>query len=762
MHLIKGSFNKKFFITTLLISFILLTNTGLVSADKLGCINDSSSLQLEDLDRGLVAASTSEGVFLSWRLLGDEATGYSETGLTGVNFNVYKNRKKIATVTDSTNYLDVDAKEGDKYYVRAVNSKGRETDKSDVVSPWEDSYYEIPLQKPDDGVTPVGEEYTYSANDMSVGDVDGDGSYEYFIKWYPSNSKDVSQKGYTGNIYIDCYELDGTLLYRYDLGVNIRAGAHYTQFLVYDFDGDGISETMFKTAPGTKIIRYKKDGTVKSEKYITMPKSDRKAGYSNTDDYRMSADDYYDHVVDMFMNWEDQEEVQAGNWPDTLEECFGIEEQYEYPLSEEDAKSLATYFIDIYAPSRSSRNDLTTFEGFIVDGPEYLSVFDGKTGKELQTIDYKPGRYDDGLMWGDYAMSRIEPGNRVDRFLAGVAYLDGSTPYAIFARGYYTRTTLVSYRWTGKKLVEYWYVDSGWTPMSNPFNDSPHGVDGTDSEYGGLTTQGAHSLSTADVDNDGKDEIVYGSSTIDDDGSILYNSSGIMPDGVTEARLGHGDSLHVADIDPTRDGLEIFMCFEGGTSAPYGYALRDAATGKTIFGEYSGKDTGRCMIGDIDPDVEGLEVWAMNLRSATGDLLSTSYPGTNANIKWGTDMSTQIIDGALEVTPTIYDYQDGIVLTADGTYTNNGTKGNPCLVADIMGDWREELVLRTEDSNSVRIYTNTEITDHKLYTLMHDAQYRTGIAWQNVTYNQPSYTSFYFATDMNFEDVPLLKNVKYK
>ncbi|MEN8907194.1 MAG: rhamnogalacturonan lyase [Clostridiales bacterium] len=765
MYLIKSFLNKKNLLVLVLVSSIFLVNTFITSAAEKNTIfkKSNSKSNLEKLDRGLVATSTTEGVFLSWRLLKNEATGYSETGLTGVNFNVYKNGEKIATVKDSTNYIDKDSTVDSKYYVKAVNKRGKETDKSKTVTPWKDSYYDLPLKKPADGVTPAGESYTYSANDMSVGDVDGDGQYEYFVKWYPSNSKDVSQKGYTGNIYIDCYKIDGTLLYRYDLGVNIRAGAHYTQLLVYDFDSDGKAESMFKTAPGTKIIRYKKDGSVKSEKYIKMPKSDIKAGYKNTDDYRLSAEDYYNHVVDMFMDWQNHEEVTNGNWPQTLEECFGIEKQYTYPLSKEDAQALTDYFIDTYAPSRSSKNVLREFEGFIVDGPEYLSVFNGKTGKELQTIKYKTERYDDGLMWGDYAMSRIEPANRVDRFLAGVAYLDGKKPYAIFARGYYTRSTVVTYSWDGKKLKENWYVDSGWTPMDNPFNANPHGVDGTnpDPEYAKFTTQGAHSLSVADVDQDGKDEIIYGSSTIDNNGKMLYNSFDILPEGSidpgTNFRLGHGDALHVADIDPDRPGLEIFMCHEGGRYAPYGYAMRDAKTGEVLFGEYSGKDTGRCMIGDIDPNTRGLEVWAMNLRSAKGELLDTKYPSTNANIKWSPDMSTQIIEGAQKVTPSIFDYQKGTILTADGTFSNNGTKGNPCLVADIFGDWREELFLRTEDSTAIRIFTNTELTNHKLYTLMHDKQYRTGIAWQNVVYNQPSYPSFYFATDMEWKNVPLCR-----
>ncbi|MEH7117358.1 rhamnogalacturonan lyase [Neobacillus vireti] len=758
----KRSINKKLLSTTIALP-LLLTSVSAAASSGIQPSPFSSKfqgkgVQLEYLDRGLVAASTSEGVFLSWRLLANEAKGHSETGLTGVDFNVYRDGKKIATVSDSTNFLDKDGNTASKYYVSSVLND-KELDQSDSVTAWGQTYYDLALRKPADGITPAGEKYTYSANDMSVGDVDGDGQYEFFVKWYPSNAKDVSQVGYTGNTYIDCYKFDGSLLYRMDLGVNIRSGAHYTQFLVYDFDGDGKSEIMFKTAPGTKVIKYDQSGNVTSEKYITMPQKDLDAGYRNTDDYRMSSIDYYNHVVKMFMDWDKQEEVVNGHWPKTLEECFGIEKKYNYPLSKEDAESLADYFMDVYAPSRSSRNNLRAFEGFIVDGPEYLTVFNGETGDEMDTIDYKPGRHDDGLMWGDYAMARIEPGNRVDRFLASVAYLDGEKPYAVFGRGYYTRTNLVTYSWDGKRLKENWAVDSGWTPMSNPFNDSPHGKDGTDPVYGSITTQGAHSLSAADVDGDGKQEIVYGGATIDHDGSLLYSSTDTMPPQSaapgTTARLGHGDALHVTDIDPNRPGMEIFMVHEGAAWAPYGYSLRDAKTGKTIYGGYTGKDTGRGMVGDVDPTHPGLETWAVGLWTADGQKINNTAPGTNMNIKWAADMTTQIVDGAKEVTPTIKDWRKGTVLTADGTRTNNDTKGNPGLVADIFGDWREELLVRTEDSSAVRIYLSTEVTNHKLYTLMHDPQYRAEVARQNTAYNQPSYTSFYFASDTNWANVPL-------
>jgi Rhamnogalacturonan lyase family 11, C-terminal domain/Rhamnogalacturonan I lyases beta-sheet domain len=430
------------------------------------------AVQLEHLDRGLVATATAEGMFLSWRLLGHEVTGAGPAGMVGANFHVYRDGQRIATVTDSTNYLDRDGTPGAGYRVAAVVA-GREVDRSAPTARWSGPYYNLPLRRPADGVTPAGEAYTYSANDMSVGDVDGDGQYEYILKWDPSNSKDVSQVGYTGTVFIDAYELDGTLLYRIDLGVNIRAGAHYTQFLVYDFDGDGRSEMLFKTAPGTKIIRYDRNGNVVSQRFITMPKADVRAGFAHTDDYRMSAADYYEHLVAMFRGWHARPEVVSGQWPATLEQAFGIAPRYSYPLSDVDARALVDYFIDVYAPSRSTRNQLRNFAGFIVDGPEYLTVFEGATGRELQTIRYKPGRDDDGLLWGDYALPRIEPGNRVDRFLATVAYLDGKHPSAIFARGYYTRTTLAAYRWDGRRLSEQWFVDSGHVPMTNPVQRQP-------------------------------------------------------------------------------------------------------------------------------------------------------------------------------------------------------------------------------------------------------------------------------------------------
>lgn len=708
--------------------------------------------QLEKINRGLVAIKVNNGVFVSWRLFVTEVTGASKTGLTGTDFCVYRNGEKIATVTDSTNYLDKEGTEADIYFVEAIPGN----EKSEEVFVWENNYIDIPLKKPEGGVTLAGEAYEYSANDASVGDVDGDGEYEFFIKWDPSNSHDVSHRGYTGKQYIDCYKLDGTLLWRLDMGVNIRSGAHYTQFMVYDFNGDGKAEMAVKSAPGTKMTRYNPDGSVKGEKYVTIPAKDLKKGITNESYFVCSAKDYYEHLVKMFMGWSEHPEVKNGHWPKTLEECFEIPVKYTYPLCEQDAREMVDYFIDDFALSRSPKNELRKFEGFIYEGPEYLTMFSG-SGEELDTIDFKYVREDDGLMWGDYAFKRIEPCNRVDRFLSGVAYLDGKRPYLIMCRGYYTRTTLVAYDFFGGKFNEVWAVDSGHVIMSNPFNDSSaHEEKGTDPVYGVLAGQGNHSLATADVDGDGCMEIIYGAACIDHDGSVLYSSYDYRPDGVY-AKLGHGDAMHVGKFDNERPGLQIFNVFEGAGAVPYGYALRDAATGKVFFGEPATTDLGRCMVGKIDVNTPGYQFWVKDTFDTRGNKLDVKLLGTNQRIWWSNDLTTQITDGVDYVgekhTGVINDNIHGIMLKPEGTLTNNGTKGNPCLIADLFGDYREEIMLRLEDSSAVRIYMNTDVSEHKLFTLMHDAMYRCSVAWQNNCYNQPGYTKFYYGSDMNFEDV---------
>ncbi len=711
-------------------------------------------VQLEQLGRGLVAVNTAEGVYLSWRLLREEVRGASATGLTGADFIVLRDGTPIATITDSTNYLDRAGRTDASYAVAALLD-GNQLPPCEPVKPWANGYFDVPLHRPADGVTPKGDPFTYTANDLSVGDVDGDGQLELFVKWDPTNSQDVSIKGYTGRCYIDCIRLDGTLLWRLDMGCNIRAGAHYTQFMVYDFDGDGKAEMAVKTAPGTCITRYAADGTAATD-FITLLPEDVARGVTHADNYVCSAESYRRHLVEMFMGWHAHPEVVAGHWPATLEECWGMPIRYAYPLCQQDAEALVDVFIREYAPARSARNELDKFEGFIYEGPEYLTMFSGD-GRELETIAFPFPRVDDGLLWGDYAWNRIEPCNRVDRFLAGVGYLDGKTPSLIMCRGYYTRSCLAAYDWRGGHFISRWVVDSGFVPMQNPFRVmAGDAVDGTDPVYGCIAGQGNHSLSVADVDGDGCMEIVYGAATIDHDGSVLYSTAGMMPDGRT-VKLGHGDAMHVAKIDPELEGIQIFNVFEGGASVPYGYALRDGKTGNVYFGEAYAGDLGRCMIGDV-ADRPGLEVWAMGMRDCKGEFLDLQKPSTNMRIYWAGDLTTQFTDGADYLGEKVKcglvsDLRHGVMLHPKGTLTNNGTKGNPGLVADILGDFRDEILLRTEDSTAIRIYTTTDETHHKLHTLLHDAQYRCGVAWQNNCYNQPVYPSFYYAHDMDFRRV---------
>ena len=707
--------------------------------------------QLEALDRGLVAVKTARGVFLSWRLMRSEVYAATRERLIGVSFTVCRNGFEIASVTGSTNFLDPDGQDDSVYTVAPENGEP-----CAPVSVWAKGYYDLPLRKPEGDVTPAGQAFEYTANDMSVGDVNGDGQLEFIVKWDPTNSQDVSIKGYTGRCLIDCYQLDGTLLWRLDMGPNIRAGAHYTQFMVYDFDGDGRAEMSVKTAPGTKMTRYNPDGTVLEEFFVTMPQEAANAGYTHQDNYVCSAEDYRRHVTEMFLSWHAHPEVVRGRWPATLEECFGIEKQYAYPLSRADAEALTDHFIHVYAPARSPRNVLTAFEGFIYEGPEFLTMFAGD-GREIETIPFPFPRVDDGLLWGDYAWNRIEPCNRVDRFLSGVAYLDGVHPSVIICRGYYTRTCIAAYDLVGGRHQLRWSVDSGFLPMRNPFAITHDDAqDGDDPVYGRLARQGNHSLSCADVDGDGCMEIIYGAACIDHDGTLLYSSTDKLPDGRT-AKLGHGDSMHVADIDPDIPGLEIFNVFEEGRYAPYGFALRDAETGLVRFGEYHEGDLGRCMIGAVVPGMRGLQVWAKGMFDCKGNRLDEPCPSTNAKICWLGDLSTQHTDTPDYLsggkTGRICDLRRGVVLETEGTLTNNGTKGNPCLIADIFGDFREELLLRTQDSTAIRIYTTTDLTPHLMPTLLHDPQYRCGVAWQNNCYNQPVYPSWYYAPDMDFRQV---------
>ncbi|WP_304650906.1 hypothetical protein [Tessaracoccus sp. OS52] len=600
--------------------------------------------QAERIDRAPVAVATDDGVYVGWRLLGDDDADLA--------FHVYRDGRRVTDepVVGSTNFLDAEGDAAATYRISAVQDVERWVTQEFEV--WDEQYLDVPLQRPAGGTNPDGTAYEYRANDASVGDIDGDGTYELVLKWDPTNSQDNSRAGFTGNVYIDAYEFDGTQLWRLDLGRNIRAGAHYTQFQVFDYDGDGRAEVALKTA----------DGTVDGE---------------------------------------------------------------------------GTVIGDASADHRNSG-------GYVLAGPEFLTIFDGQSGAAIDTVDYIPPR---GTVsaWGDGY------GNRVDRFLAGTAYFDGQTPSLVTSRGYYTRTVIAAWDFDGENLQQRWVFDS---------NDAG-------SAY---TGQGNHQFSVADVDSDQLDEIVFGSMTIDDDGSVLYNTG-----------LGHGDALHVADFDPERPGLEVFAAHESmSASGNRGATFRDAATGEVIWSIPATRDTGRAAMADIDPRYTGAEGWAVGgdaawnspvgqLKSSDGELISEQIPAANHLVWWDGDLLREILDHDFDQVaglgvPTIakWDWETATeqeIYRADGTRTNNHTKGNPSLQADLFGDWREEVVTPLTDSSALRIHTTLDLTDVRLRTLMSDPVYRLGVAWQNTAYNQPPHTSFYLGDGMGQPEAPVLDYV---
>ena len=624
---------------------------------------------MEKLDRGTVAVKTNDGVYLSWRLLGTES-------LTNQAFDIYRDSEKIYTTGehDATCYTDSKGTADNKY---TVVPKGEAIDKTEAVDVWTTNttykgrsvaYKDIAFKVPDGGKTPTDEEYTYTANDMSVGDLDGDGEYEYIVKWDPSNSKDNSVKGYTGKVYLDAYELDGTLLWRIDLGVNIRAGAHYTQYMVYDFDGDGKSEVILKTAPGSK------DG---EGNYVS------KAGKNIT-----KGDDAKDY--------------------------------------------------------RNSSGLLMGKDG----GPEYLTVFNGETGAAMQTVDFDPPRSIlTSSEWGDsYA-------NRSERYLAAVAYLDGVHPSVVMTRGYYTYVYAAAYTWDGTDLKEQWLSTNTPTEANGGTGCTVKYADGTSKNNTNKTlyAQGAHSVSVADVDNDGYDEIIFGSAVLDHDGTVL-----------TYDGRGHGDAEHVSDFD--NDGKqEIFMAHEAGkhNDKIIPYAVDIKRYNGDIMLQAAQGDIGRGIMDNVDDEYAlssgnlslFWSVAADGIYNQAGEKVGDIPNSHGSNMEnfavyWDGDLGRELLDGNKLVKYSIKSGTERIYYNSKNSTLpgsiNNSTKSNACLTADLFGDWREEIVLRYGDG--VRIYFSTIPTDYRLTTLMHDSQYRCAIAWQNVGYNQSPHTSYYIGS----------------
>ncbi len=655
---------------------------------------------MENLDRGVVATKTGDGVLVSWRRL---ATEPADTV-----FTLYRNKEKINEGA-VTNFVDASGGVNDKYTVVANGQM------SDSVGVWEKGYLDIPL-----GETPVSDVVrmdrngvymgSYTPGDSTYGDLDGDGQYEIVMLWNPSDAKDAASGGQTGKVYMDAYKLDGTQLWRIDMGYNIRAGQHDTQLNVADFDGDGRAEVMVRTA----------DGTVDGQGNIIGD---------------ASKGDTYEH-----------------SW----------------------------------AAMNGGKN---------LQGPLYVTCFDGETGKALDTIDYFPnnsvGSMTASLSFGD------DFGNRSERYNSTIAYLDGQTPSAVFARGYYYgknistpngRTGCAAYSFKNGKLSMDWSFDT---------------ADSDKNEYIG---QGNHQIEAGDVDGDGKDEILYGALTWDHDGSVLWCTF-----------QEHGDAMHLGDFDPTQEGLEFMKAHEdyAAGGAPFvlnGSILSPFITDKTVFknsnaaasggasetehqwgitlqnaktGEYyqihNGiKDTGRAMIANIGYGDTWYVMWGAGSSGYwdnKGNELPDLKAAMNSRIYWTGDLQDELQDykgAGKEITVTKWNDETKVfeeVFVGEGSHSINSTKGNPNLQADLFGDWREEIVsyaitgehpssktmtvkgdwgkdvevelTSTVYDYSLRIYETPYATDYNFYTLAHDDIYRNSSATDTNCYNQPPHVSWY-------------------
>ena len=623
----------------ILIAFSLWTCTVTCFAQK----------QVEHLSRGLVALQYDERhVFLSWRMLASDPQN--------ISFDVYrqeagKARKKLneLPIKDVTNFRDtavdfssISPKASVSYtwWVKASNIAATEQGSTFTLSTdkGKKGYLAIPIQSPPGGEID-GVKYTYTANDASAADLNGDGDYEIILKWDPSNSRNPPQTGFTGNQVLDAYQMDGKLLWRIDLGKNIRSGAAYTQFLVYDFDGDGKAELITKTA----------DGTV-----------------------------------------------------DGLGKVIG-----------DPAKDWRTY-------------EKGGMYGKIVQGPEFLSVFNGETGAVMATVPFVPDRFPlDG--WGGTGGNggNDSTGGRADRFTAGVAYLDGKHPSAFFVRGWYGRTVIAAWDWKSGELSSRWVFDSK----------------NRDNPYSGMAN---HSVSVADMDNDGKDEICVGAMTVDDNGKGLYTTG-----------FGHGDALHVAKMSPANEEVSVFGIHEIEdtlkTPVRPGAALYNAKTGETKFKLGRNIDVGRGVAADIDPAHPGFENWGGpgGLRDLEGKTITTVVPSsTNFVVWWDGDLTRELLDKN-RIDKWDWKAEKTVnLLQAEDCLSNNGTKATPALSADLFGDWREEVIWRTKDNKELRIYSTTIPTTYRFTSLMQDPQYRTAVAGQNVSYNQPPHPGFYLGSGM--------------
>ena len=632
--------------------------------------------QMEKLDRGLIAIKTDGGVYLSWRLFDSEDNIFGSAD-KNVSFNVYRDGKKISEVATKTNY--VDSTVGTNYSVAPVIN-GVEGEKCDAVTVYNNSYFDIPLSKPDDETIydPSGNElatYSFFPADCSTGDVDGDGEYEIIVKW-TSSERDVGSPGdpaYSGTVHLAAYKLDATKLWKNDieLGKNVYSSAHTVQFLIYDFDGDGKSEVMCQTSLGSK------DG---QGKYVS-------------------------------------------NAAQTDEEIKAITDE---------------------------ENSTADYRGYgrITEGKEFLTVFNGETGVAMDTINLPTTRgSENGVDYGD------DFGNRSNRFVSDIAYLDGEKPYAIYLRGYYfgrngkQRTSIAGISWDGTALSPTYRFDT--QKGQEGYYDGAY-------QYVG---NGNHNCTVADVDNDGKDEFITGALCME-----VNDDNEFRPKWCTY--LQHGDALHIGNYDPTHTGFEFFTVHEdSGTNSlsgnditlDFGMSVIDAETGNIMFHEGASADTGRGVMANVGAGGY-YQIWSAknSARQSNGgtdfttatSLTGRNTPSMNFRIFWDGDLYDNLLDGA-NITDWNGRNMSNIFSARNYDCVSiNGTKANPSLQADLFGDWREEVVYPTTNGMALRVFSTTDTTDYKIKTLMQDPVYRSGVAAEQTAYNQPPHVGFYMGKEV--------------
>ena len=634
-------------------------------------------------------ASGISSALISWRLL--------KTDPSNVAFDIYKsvdgeteiklNEEPIFYTTSWVD-ADIDISKTNVYRVTLANQAETLCDYTFTSEMAEKFYHEIKLNMnvPDASIT-------YSPDDIQLGDLDGDGELEIVVKREPYDGANMGV-WFNGTTLLEAYKMDGTFLWRIDLGINIRSGSHYTSYILYDFDGDGLCEIAFRSSEGTKFA----DG-----KIIT--------------DANGKVNDYRNRQTDG-KGWYSGAAI---------------------PRDENDPSTATTC-------------------GLIMEGPEYISICRGYDGREITRIDNIPrggegSKVSRAKYWSEYWGDDF--GNRMDRFFIGVAYLDGipdeatgvrtTNPSLIISRGIYKNWQVWALDLKGNELVPRWKFDT-----------ADHA-----SKWKGMCS---HCFRVADLDGDGKDEILYGSAAIDDDGSELWCNGN-----------GHGDILHVGKFIKDRSGLQIVASFEEakdyeGQGNGYACQVINARDGSMITGHgrnlpVDASDVGRCIVADVDPDSPDFEYWSSTQEgmfscNGTG-LVSTTYPtgiGSgvmyNVAIYWSGQSTREMLDRGCIVSykanPDVNKSNKNRLISFDLYGSNQGnhaSKYNPCYYGDFLGDYREEVILGSSDYKSIYIFSTNHPTTHRLPHLMTDHNYDMSQAMQNMGYNQGTNLGYYVGAE---------------